>query len=63
MSERMSISDVRKMTKTRTWSWEAHLPPQRVTLRCADCKWHQRNVLLEESTRLYMGHRELRHAS
>lgn len=64
MNERLNISQVRRMTKGKTWNWEPRTPPQRVTVRCADCpRWHQDNVLVTEATLVYMGHRELKHGA
>lgn len=59
----MNIHKVRKLTKPETWKWEGNFPPQRVTLRCADCRWSHRDVLLSESSRLYAAHREDKHGS
>lgn len=60
----MNVDEVRRMKpRGQTWSWEAKLPPQRVTVRCEDCDWYVKDVLVGEGSRLYAKHRRhQRHA-
>lgn len=57
----MNVQEVRRMKKLGHRDYLLKLPAQRVTVRC-ECGWYMRDVLLSESTKLYIGHRKLRHA-
>jgi len=56
----MNVGEVRRMKKLGHKDFLLKLPPQRVTVRC-ECGWYMKNVLASESSRLYRGHREIKH--